>query len=706
MAEYTEKVYASDSWVDEYAHGTHTGTTRGASLTASARFSFLSDGFSSSYYADSHSEINLKFLYPSKYKKKSLTSAILYAYITGYSGSGSGNLPEGRFVYILGSSGFIWGPVFNKMTGEDAGYELRFLNKNQYNEISGERSFSPSDFGEGYLVFNEYVSAGSTGNLYKNTQYDVRDSMTMQSHTGANKPYVIFTYSDVVPRVMDCAPKSGFVNEQADTVFRWRFYAGGSNVQQPVQQQGYQFRWRVTGQSAYQESTVTSGAESHTVPAGTFPAQGGIDWCVRVQSDDGIWSEWSSWMTLTTVDSKPTATPISPVDAYVDGSKDAVFRWRHSVSTGTPQSEYMLQYSSDSGQSWIDLARAATSQTSVVIPANTFPPGRLIWRVCTANSDGAWSNWSSPANIIVRAAPQQPVLGVSQVSPRPLFAWQSTGQSSWRIAIYQNGEEIYDTGEVPGDDRRFRMPEYLPNGAYEARLWVKNLYELQSQAAVVTFTIEMEEVSSPQLGVQAEENKAVLLVSGGGFWRYYIFRDGIMVHKLDSPGMWEDYAACGNHTYWVRGVMPNDAFADSGRVRIWVPVLFAQLSDTEDLTHPIPLKRRRGEYPILEGEVMPQGKSTFYAGRRYPLYEFSENLSEPLSMRFSYGDRMDFERLAQLVRGGRSLLYRDYRGERRYLAITGVSYTVDAVSWDFSLSTERVDYVEAIPYDPPEGEEE
>ena len=44
MAEYTEKVYASDSWVQSYTWDQLTGTTRGASLTAQERYSFIYDG--------------------------------------------------------------------------------------------------------------------------------------------------------------------------------------------------------------------------------------------------------------------------------------------------------------------------------------------------------------------------------------------------------------------------------------------------------------------------------------------------------------------------------------------------------------------------------------------------------------------------------------------------------------------------------------
>lgn len=692
MAEYTFTLKAIDSTVLDGEHpNTKFYNASSVSYNHSAQDTSVYDGPSDKIAL-------LKFeSIPTKFRKKKIYSVESHLY--GYSRSKYYN--EASFYPTY----FYLDPAQNDVPLSDATWNKRPSETKYYGFTVGTTSTK-----EGWQIgedsVNKYSGFLKTQIFYINGYYgDFLYSAQWKLYTAKSSyvPYLVFYAEDYVPVTKSHYPTSGFINKKIPNIFQWEITQTSSV--DDIGQKSAVFRWRETGQSTIHALNVTGSKTEITVPANTFTGNS-IQWQVQVTSDDNITGVMSDWMTLTTADSVPSAFPVSPVDAYVDGSKDALFRWRHSVSTGTPQSRYELQYSSDSGQTWIDLASDVTTQTSTIIPADTFPAGRLIWRVRTANSEGVWSNWSSPANIIVRAAPQQPVLGVSRVSPRPLFAWQSTGQSSWRLAIFQNGEEIYDTGEVPGDDKRFQMPEYLPNGSYEARLWVKNLYELQSQAAVVSFAIAMEEVPSPELEVQAKENKALLSISGGGFTRYYIFRDDVMVHKIYAPGVWEDYAACGNHTYWVRGVMSNDTFADSNRVHIWVPVLFAQLSDTEDLSHPISLKCRRGEYPLLEGEIMPQGKSTFFAGRQYPLYEFAENLSEPLSMSFSYRNRKDFEKLAQMVKERRSLLYRDYRGERRYLAVTGIRYTVGAVSWDFSLSTERVDYVEAISYDPPEEAEE
>ena len=305
MAQYNETIYASDSWAENYANGELSGITRAASLTSQENFAFTYDNMPYFLYAASESWIRVRYPTTSQYQKKRLVRAQQYVYVTGTSSSSSGSLKSGRFVFGYGD--YI-GELFEVEVEDSQLPELEDLEKNQYARIgdlnhgNGELSTGVS---KGYLEMRPNVWAGCTGSLYTGNRYTAKASMSIQSHTGENRPYVVLTYEDVEPEVDHCAPKSGFVNEKADNVFRWRFWANQTAVAQPVQQAAYQFRWRVTGQSAYQESTVASGEGSHTVPAGTFPENGSIDWCVRGQSDDGVWSDWSDWMTLTTQDSVP-----------------------------------------------------------------------------------------------------------------------------------------------------------------------------------------------------------------------------------------------------------------------------------------------------------------------------------------------------------------------------------------------------------------
>lgn len=329
MAQYKETVYASDSWAENYVNGDLSGVTRAAVLSSQENFSFTYENMPYFLYAASESWIRVRYPTTSQYQKKRLVRAQQYVYVTGTSSSSSGNIKSGRFVFGYGD--FI-GDLFDVGVIDSQMEELGDLLKNQYAPIgdlshgNGELSDGAS---KGYLEMTPNVWAGCTGSLYTGNRYTAKASMSIQSHTGTNRPYVVLTYEDVTPGADQCTPKSGFVNEKAENIFRWRFGASKTAVAQPVQQAGYQFRWRQTGQSAYQESAVTSGEPSHTVPAGTFPENGSIDWCVRVQSDDGL-SEWS--------DCDPyyagqpfKAVRLRPDLGYVDGNLAQQFSWKQVI---------------------------------------------------------------------------------------------------------------------------------------------------------------------------------------------------------------------------------------------------------------------------------------------------------------------------------------------------------------------------------------
>ena len=625
--------------------------------------------------------------FPASYKKKKIIDLSLYAYCYNY-GKYDISMPSelGAFSILVPAQNLDFSELtYNKFHG--GGRSVGTLSS------KSSISWANESLNVDSYIVRELIQRGISASPWAS------DQCTFYLQKSKYAPYIQVVAEDYPPNTQNHSPSSGFIDEKSSNTFRWDIVQTKSV--EPIGQSLAVFRWKQTGQSAIHTINVSGSKTEVTVPADTFTGDS-IQWQIQVTSDDGVLGVASDWMTLTTQDSVSRTVLTYPVEAYLDGSKDNVFQWKHVISTGTPQSRYDLQYSSDSGQSWLDLDSAQTAQTSTIIPADTFPAGQLLWKARTYNSDGVPGDWSEPAAIIVRAAPPEPVLTIGEVRPRPLFQWQATGQASWCLTVYQDGEEIYTTGEMPGEEKSFRITKYLANGIYEAALWVKNLYELQSPTAKVSFTLEAQPPPPPYLTVQAAENKAVLTISGAGFYRYYIFRDDVLVYKMDAPGVWEDFTACGAHTYWVRGVTKNDAFSDSNRVRASILIEYAQLVDLQDLKHPILLKCRRGEYPVLEGSVKPEGESVFYAGRKYPLFEFSEHLSEPLSMTFSYRKKSDFFKLVQIMQNSLPVLYRDYRGERCYLALTGLDYTTDPVSWDFTISATRVDYVEEIEYDPPE----
>lgn len=625
--------------------------------------------------------------FPVSYKKKKILNLSLSAYCYNY-GKYDISTPDeaGAFSIAIPSSNLDFSELtYNKFHG--GGTLVGTLNsKNSVSWVNVSLNFDT-------YAIKELIQKG----VYAEPLHEGQCTFYLQKSNYA--PYIQVVTEDYSPTTQNHSPASGFINEKAPNTFRWDIVQ--TNSVEPIGQSSAVFRWKQTGQSTIHTINVSGSKTEVTVPANTFTGDS-IQWQIQVTSDDGVLGVASDWFTLSTVDGTPTATPASPIDAYVDASADNVFQYRYSISTNTSPTRYEMQYSANNGDSWVDFSNGDTSATSATIPANTLPAGTLLWRVRAYNTDGVVSAWSSPVQIVSRAAPPQPSLNIMGSTPRPLFQWQSEGQVSYRFWV-QSGENIlFDTKETPGTDKTIRLNEYLSQGAYTAYLWVKNSFGLKSSEAAVSFGVDFVSPNAPTLSIDAGEDKAILSINGSGYSQYYIFRDEIMIGKQEAPGKWEDYTACGEHIYWVRGVTKSDAFADSEQVSAYIPVNYAVISDPKQPDQKAVLKLRRGEYPVVSGSVSPQAEGFFYAGRSRPVYQIGEFIEEPVSMSFSLKTKTEFDSLSRIVKKGKTLLYRDYRGERFYLVLTSVDYERDPICYDFSLSGQKVDYVEAIEYDPPE----
>lgn len=652
MARYTETIYASDSWAQNYTWEQLTGTVRGASLTSQQKYSFTYDGDPYSIFPNSNTDVYMRFPLSGKYKKKRLEVVDLYVYVTGTSSSASGNISNGRILFyydsavsaVLTPSNFI----------DETLPELSRLVKNQYNFFDGGYGRLSKWAKQGAIEICPNVGVCCTGSMYKNTSYNINVSMAMQSHTGTNKPYVICTYEDVVPKVKDCAPNSGFINEKEAAVFRWKFQSENyDNVQQMPKQQAYQFRWRVTGQSTYKEATVTSANESGTVPAGTFPEKGSIDWCVRVQSDDGIWSEWSSWMTLTTVDSVPVSTELRPDLGYVDGSIPQVFSWKHVIGTGTAQSRFEVQYRTADGD-WTALAAGEGAAQMVELLPGALPSGKIFWRVRTANSDRVWGSWSEPASIVVRASPPAPVIGQMDGAPRPLVCWQAQDQQGYQVRIGS-----VDSQEQYGAEKQWRCPVYLDDGSYTVGIRVKNEFGLwsswsQAQLAVKNCGIGRIIPSSRVLGRE-------ILLSwnvSGTFSDFLVKRDGKIISVADGT-VYKDRTCVGIHRYELIGRQADFHYVSS---EVWTESLAIQGAAITGLDGGewISLSVRRGGLPVHQLESQALVGYQHYYGHRLPAAEISKGRTRRHRMAFSLPDNGLLPALQELV--GCAVIYKDQWG--------------------------------------------
>jgi hypothetical protein len=343
-----------------------------------------------------------------------------------------------------------------------------------------------------------------------------------------------------------------------------------------VYQTGISVIWRDVGSTSEQEIQMANGAAQQLViPAGTFSGKSQVQIRPKITSNNGQTSTADAWLTITLQDEKSTAVPISPVNDIIDKNADAVFRWAHVITTGTPQTKAELQIS-DNGTVWTALATVTGADTYYTVAAGSIETGTHFWRVRTYNGDGVASDWSSAAEFICVGTPDAPVVLVQSSTPRPSVSWQTTEQQAYQVEI----DGVYASGTRFGTGKTWKAPFYLADGSYTARVRVQNEYGFWSPWG--TAALPVTNVPGGAITLTAEGGiEAALSWTPGSFDYYLVYRDGVAIAKVTEPS-YTDAASIGGVRYQVRGCYDDsDNYSLSEAVEVTVSTDKVRLYDME-----------------------------------------------------------------------------------------------------------------------------
>lgn len=343
-----------------------------------------------------------------------------------------------------------------------------------------------------------------------------------------------------------------------------------------VYQTGISVIWRDVGSTSEQEIQMANGAAQQLViPAGTFSGKSQVQIRPKITSNNGQTSTADAWLTITLQDEKSTAVPISPVNDIVDKNADAVFRWAHVITTGTPQTKAELQIS-DNGTVWTALATVTGADTYYTAAAGSIETGTHFWRVRTYNGDGVASDWSSAAEFICVGTPDAPVILVQSATPRPSVSWQTTEQQAYQVEI----DGVYASGTRFGTGKTWKAPFYLADGNYTVRVRVQNEYGFWSPWG--TAALPVTNVPGGAITLTAEGGiETALSWTPGSFDYYLVYRDGVAIAKVTEPS-YTDTASIGGVRYQVRGCYDNsDNYSLSEAVEVTVSTEKVRLYDME-----------------------------------------------------------------------------------------------------------------------------
>lgn len=609
-------------------------------------------------------------------KRKKLLSLELFLYITNW-GVGS----EKQFIAERYPDRPLEGITYTNIEnilGKMAGFEHMFPDVLQSGaENSMGEPLSDVSWAEGVVALR--------------SNYINDTVITFHGVAGVNKPYLLLSMEEADMSLNQTPTTGAYLNRHAVAKLIWTLSTSAYGGAAVFTQASATVSWR-NGVSGTISTINVSGSEmSCSIPANTVPSTEELQWKVNVSFESGETAE-SDWATLTTIDSISSCALVSPVSTFIDGSVVNRFTWNHIIATGTAQSKYDLQYSTNDGASWTNIASAVESENQYCdVPADTIPAGTVLWRVRTYNADGAAGTWSDSATIVVQAAPAAPLITSATATPRPEIAWQSSGQQAYQVTA--GG---YNSGTVFGTAKTHKIPTFLPDGSASIRVRIQNEFGLWSKWATVDVIVANAGSGTVALSAIVDANTDVRLTwqaTGEGIW-HYIYRDGALIGRTVETAF-TDHLAIGLCSYTVRAVAGDD-YILSAPVTVDVACGTAVIADIDTFDWS-ELPHLRDSEPVVKASATRQVTYQHYSGRRFPLAEIAEYEDETYSFEYSFLDRAEAMAVRELL--GKIVAVKTAHDECYVGVLEAMPYSTDWAATDVAFTVRAVDYKDVIEYE-------
>ena len=558
------------------------------------------------------------------------------------------------------------------------------------NHLSSSYGDTKVTISRGWNEIDDYVTVYGIryGIVFYLNKYD--DGSVAVVTSGTNAPYLTVTVddSDTIGLTLDnLAPKSGTIIKTQDNTFTWRARDADNKCTPEVEQTSAVFRWRAGTSGTIHTINVSGNTQSVTVPANTFAGTTSIQWQVAVTANSGVVTT-SDWVTLSTADATPTAAPLSPVDTVIDGSKDVLFQWQHSISTGTAQSKADLQKSTD-GSTWQTLATVNGSARQWTCPAGTLTSSIKYWRVRTYNADGIAGEWSDAAQIVVIAAPTAPSIQIKSTGPRPSISWQTSEQEAYQVEL----DGKLSGGTHYGTDKTWTSPAYLADGSHTVRVRVQNQYGMWSNWGTAALPVTNTPGASITLTVQASSVADLSWQTSGSYDFYLVYRNGKPIAKLTQT-QYTDELSSGNVTYQVRGCFDGSSnYGLSSAVTVDIRAEVHQVSDLDTgLTLRLPYSD--SQHRQTTRTVSRQVELLQLSGAYYPVAVEVDSGTDALSITAALVDDEQVRKLMGLV--GKLVCAKTPQGDMVIGYITSLPKQHDGFLNVFNFTVEQIDFDDEV----------
>ena len=476
------------------------------------------------------------------------------------------------------------------------------------------------------------ASIGNTIYINKRTYYKLHDLAA------------IVEMESVPITVTDLAPgNGGYISPTTGGRLTWKISYNPTNVYGEVKQDSAKVQIRYSAEGPATEYNVSGNDTSFQVTPEI--ATGNFQWRVQASTKWHEESPWSDWVQISTVDSTSTPEALAPVNQIVEGATNVTFMWRHVISTGTAQTGWEIEYSSDQSI-WVDLASGEDAAQSAVIDISPLPAGNVYWRVRTKNTDGVFGDWSENALLVIRDAPPTPVVSVTG-NTRPLISWTSSGQQGYEVRV-----DSVSSGVRYGAQTTYQWEEILADGAHSVGVRVVNQFGLYSPWGTVSHTVLNVPLDpGPSLQAVAERNGLDVDLLWSGLVETFaeIWRDGERIDTTTAPGQYVDHTATGRHVYKIRIIDAAGNYSDSPTAVVDLPIRDAAIAVEGEWQWVRLADGSGGSLPTVTASYAPLYALNHYSGRVYPVPEVSIQRTATYSVTYELERAADIAAVRAMV---------------------------------------------------------
>lgn len=339
-----------------------------------------------------------------------------------------------------------------------------------------------------------------------------------------------------------------------------------SDPEKPASQLTYQVQ--IYNGSSWSSSSntgagVTSYSYNTSKMAETSSAQ------VRVRAYDG--EDYSSWSTSPRFSIVKNVAPSKPTQMVpnggrtVDRTESIRFTWKHNddgVQAGFRIAWRTVSSSGEAGSwNYVNASgyRQSTNQYFDFAP-NTFPAGKIEWRVSTMDQMSLTSPWSdiqiftagipSNAPIILTPEPDE-IVPTANIT----VTWSSINQRRYQIQLYDGNTQVYNKSETTTVKNAPIDYSLENNKTYRVRLRIADTeFDIWSDWTEVSFQTNFTPPVKPDIFVETDEEGNMIVVS----WTNDPPATSDPIHGVPTNGIVQNIQFAPNTTYYQNQFDPGE----------------------------------------------------------------------------------------------------------------------------------------------------